>query len=120
MQVAELVDYAVNVLNHPLSHWRNDSEEGSQARASDEFYDTTGFGDVRRTVVLKIVRALYEKPKCSFTMPLDLYKQDDVYYFPDGAAFTRSEKPTAYMAAYVLAGNPNSRMLDAIRTKGQP
>ncbi len=74
---------------------------------------------MRRTVVLKIVRALYEKPKCSFTTPLDLYKSDDVYYFPDGAAFTRSEKPTAFMAAYILAVNANSRMLDASRIKGQ-
>ncbi len=118
MQVSELLDYAVNILNFPLSYWRNDSEEGSQARASDRFYDTGGFGDVRRIVVLKIVRALYEKPKCSFTTPLDLYKCDDVYYFPDGAAFTRSEKPTAFMAAYILAVNANSRMLDASRSRG--
>jgi hypothetical protein len=74
---------------------------------------------MRRAVVLKIVRALYEKPKCSFSTPLELYKSDDVYYFPDGAAFTKSEKPTAFMAAYILTVNPNSRMKDESRTKGQ-
>ena len=73
---------------------------------------------MRRAVLLRIVRALYSMPKCSFSLSLELYKQDDVYYFPDGAAFCKSEKPTAFMAASMLAVNPNSKMIEVTRNKG--
>ena len=73
---------------------------------------------MRGAVLLRIVRALYSMPKCSFALPLDLYRRDDVYYFPDGAAFCKAEKPTAYMAASILAANPNSKMMESTRTKG--
>ncbi len=73
---------------------------------------------MRGAVLLRIVRALYSMPKCSFALPLDLYRRDDVYYFPDGAAFCKAEKPTAYMAASILAANPNSKMMESTRIKG--
>ena len=47
-----------------------------------------------------------------------MYKSQ-VYYFPDGAACTKSEKPTAYMAAYILTVNPLSKMLPASRKRGE-
>jgi hypothetical protein len=119
MQVAELLDYSVNVLDLQLGYWRNDSRQGSEARTRDNTVDTTGKGDVRRYIVPKIVRALYGKPKCSFASPLELYVKDDTYYFPDGAAFCKSDKPTAFMSAYALSVNPACRMIDDSRLKGR-
>ena len=52
MQVAELLDYSVNVLDLRIGYWRNDSAQGSAARTRDNTVDTTGRGDVRRYVVL--------------------------------------------------------------------
>ncbi len=43
---------------------------------------------------------------------------DDVYYFPDGAAFCRIAKLTAYMAASILAANPNCKITEEARAKG--
>ena len=74
--------------------------------------------DLRKTVLLKVVRKMYDKPKCSFIVPLNLYLEEDVYYFPDGAAFTRTDKPPSFMAAAVLAVNPNSKMMHVTRNKG--
>ena len=59
IQVAKLIDYASDILNIPVSYWRNDSESGGAARKADDFYDTGGFGEVRRSVLLRIVRAMY-------------------------------------------------------------
>ncbi len=118
IQVAKLIDYASNILNIPASHWRNDSESGGAARVADNFYDTGGHGEMRRNVLLRIVRALYGKTQCSFSTPLELFREDDVYYFPDGAAFCKSDKPTAFMAASMLAGNSQSRMMEATGSKG--
>jgi hypothetical protein len=119
MQVADLLDYSVNVLNLQIGFWRNDSEQGSEARDRDNTIDTKGQGTVRRYVVLKIVRALYGKPYCSFSAPLELYRRDDTYYFPDGAAFCKSDKPTAFMAAYAMTVNDVARMTPDSRVKGQ-
>ncbi len=70
MQASELLDFAEDVLSIPISYWRNDSEEGNAARARDAFFDTAGYGRIRRHVVLRIIRAKYGLPKCSFTTPL--------------------------------------------------
>ena len=118
MKVAELLNYATDICNIPISYWRNDSVAGNAAKQADDIYDTSGSGDMRRIMLLKIVRALYSKTKCSFALPLALYKRNDVYYFPDGAAFCKAEKPTAFMAASIVAQNPDSRMLAVTRAKG--
>ncbi len=119
MQASVLLDFAEDVLNLPTSYWRNDSDTGNAARANDNFNDTAGFGRIRRTVVLRIVRAKYGLPKCSFTTPLELYREDDVYYFPDGAAFGRADKVSVYMAAYILSVNPAARMEPATRSSAE-
>ena len=119
MQASELLDFAEDVLNLPTSYWRNDSDTGNAARAHDNFYDTAGFGRIRRTVVLRIVRAKYGLPKCSFTTPLELYREDDVYYFPDGAAFGRADNVSVYMAAYILSVNPAARMEPATKVSAE-
>ncbi len=56
---------------------------------------------------------------CSFTTPLELYKEAEVSYIPDGAALGRVDKTTTFMAASILAVNPLSRMNQETRTKGQ-
>jgi hypothetical protein len=56
--------------------------------------------------------------KCSFMNPLPLYVDDDTYYFPDGAAFCKSDKPTAFMSAYALTVNPDARMLQDNKNRG--
>ncbi len=119
MQAGELMDYASDSLDIPMSYWRNDSDAGNAARKSDGFYNTEGFGELRRGVLLRIVHAKYGLPKCSFTTPLELYKEDDVYYFPDGAACGRGDKTTTFMAASILSVNPQSRMQEATRVKGE-
>ena len=101
-----------------MSYWRNDSETGSAARKDDDFYNTEGFGELRRGVLLRIVREMYGKPRCSFSTPLELYVEDDVYFFPGGAAFCRTDKASVYMAASILAVNPLSRMQESNRVKG--
>ncbi len=118
MQAGELMDYASENLDIPISYWRNDSETGNAACKSDGFYNTEGFGELRRGVLLRIVHAKYGLPKCSFTTPLELYKEDDVYYFPDGAAFGRTDKASVFMAASILAVNPQSRRQESTRVKG--
>jgi hypothetical protein len=115
VQAVDLLDYSINECGMPSSLWRNVSEVGQAERAKDNIMMG---GDIRRTLLLKVVRAMYDKPKCSFASPLELYREDDVYYFPDGAAFTTREKPTAFMAASILAVNPESKMDDKSRTKG--
>ncbi len=119
MQVSELLDYAVDICNIPISYWRNDSESGQAAKQADNIHEIGGDLDLRKTVLLKVVRMMYDKPKCSFIVPLNLYLEEDVYYFPDGAAFTKSDKPTAFMAAAVLAVNPGSKMWEYTRNKGK-
>jgi hypothetical protein len=116
VQAAELLDFAIKECGMPSSLWRNVSDVGQAARAKDNI---TMAGDVRRTLLLKVVRAMYDKPKCSFANPLELYREDDVYYFPDGAAFTTQQKPTAFMAASILAINPASKMDEKSRTRGR-
>ncbi len=119
IQASELMDFAEDVLSIPMSYWRNDSEAGNAARASDAFFDTAGYGRVRRHVVLRIIHAKYGLSKCSFTTPLELYREDDVYYFPDGAAFGRPDKVTTYMAAYILSVNPEALMETVTRERAQ-
>ncbi len=119
MQATELMDYAKEVFDIPESYWRNDSTEGNAARAADDFFNTAGFGEVRRSVLLRLIRARYGIPKCSFTTPQELYVQDDVYYFPEGAAFGRPDKVPVYAAAYILTMNPNSRMADSTKERAE-
>ena len=118
-QARELMDYASDNVDIQFSYWRNDSETGNAARQRDGFYDTAGFGALRRGILLRIVHAKYGLRKCSFTTPLELYKEDDVYYFPDGAAFGRGDKTTTFMAASILAVNPQSRLQENTRLKGE-
>jgi hypothetical protein len=106
-------------LNLELSYWRNSSEEGDEARRKERAVDTKGFGDVRNMVLLKIIRSKYGKSKCCFVHPLELYQDEDTYYFPDGAAFTRKEKPSAFMLAHALMMNPHYQMMEELRTKGE-
>jgi hypothetical protein len=119
IQVSELLDYCVDTLELPISYWRNDSEQGKAARARERAFDTTGYGDVRRYAVLKIIRAMYGKTKCSFVRPILLYEAEDTFYFPEGAAFCKQNKPNGFMAAHALTINPSYRMMQEIRTKGE-
>jgi hypothetical protein len=116
MQAVMFLDYSLNECGIVASMWRNVSDKGTAERAKDKIIMQ---GDIRRSLVLKVVRAMSDKPKCSFTTPLALYREDDVYYFPNGAAFTSSEKPTAFMAASILAVNPDSKMDEKSRKMGQ-
>ena len=115
VQAVKFLDYSLNECCIPASLWRNVSDTGKAERAKDNIMMK---GDIRRILLLKVVRAMYDKPKCSFPTPLELYREDDVYYFPDGAAFTTSDKPTAFMAASMLAVNPACRMDDKSRKRG--
>jgi hypothetical protein len=119
IQVSELLDFCVDTLMLPISYWRNDSEQGKLARTRERAYDTTGYGDVRRYVVLKVIRAMYNKTKCSFVKPILLYEAEDTFYFPEGAAFTKANKPNGYMAAHALTINPHYRMMPDMRTRGE-
>jgi hypothetical protein len=119
VQVAALLDYCVNVLNLELAYWRNASEEGDAARRKEKAVDTRGLGNVRQLVLLKIIRRMYGKPKCCFIHPLALYREEDTYYFPHGAAFTRDEKPSSFMLAHALMVNPQYQMMDKMRVKAE-
>ncbi len=119
MQVAELLTFAQDSCNIPLSFWKAESAEGNAAKAVDNIMGTLASGDMRRIALLRVVRALYDKPKCSFEVPPDLYgRKDDVYYFPDGVAFGKISKGTAYMAASILAANPAAKMNAEARRRG--
>ncbi len=113
VQVAALLDYAQDSCNIPLSLWKAASAEGKAAKEVDKLLGTLTYGDMRRIALLRVVRAMYDKPRCSFEVPPDLYgHQDDVYYFPDGVAFGKFSKGTAYMAASILAANSLARTSD--------
>ena len=115
-QVAQLLNFAKNAAHIPESFWRNDSVEGIAAKKADNVYNKD---DMRSILIMRLVRAMYSKGKCSFIHPrLGEQKDPDVYYFPEGAAFTSETKPPSFMTASVLAQNPEARMSAALRNKG--
>ena len=116
LQVSQLLNFAGNAANIPESFWRNDSAEGIAAKVAANVYNKE---DLRAFVVLKLIRAMYSKIKCRFFhLRAGQAEDPDVYYFPEGAAFTSEKKPNSFMAASVLSQNPDARMSTAIRNKG--
>ncbi len=115
MQVAELLNFARDACNIPETYWMNDSKEGEEAKKAENIFSC--HGNTRSSLLLKVVRALYSKPRCSFVLPM--FEQDDVYCFPNGAAFCSEKKPTAFMAASALAQNVNCKMRPTTRAKAE-
>ena len=116
MQVSQLLNLAGRSAAIPESFWRNDSAEGIAAKVAANVYNKD---DIRAILVLKLIRAMHSKRKCSFIHPrVGQPEEPDVYYFPEGAAFTSEKKPNSFVAASVLAQNPLSKMPDGIRMKG--
>ena len=117
IMIAEVVDFAYHSCNVPESFWKNYSQQGIDAKKKDNVYCPD---DMRQLLLLKVIRALHGKPRCSFINPSQsCEKEDDVYYFPDGAAFCDAHKPSGFMAACVLFWKPDAKMHEVTRDKGK-
>ena len=67
-------------------------------------------------MTLRITRAMHNKAWCSF-VPYIQSPRPDTYYFPDGIAFTNSQKSSTVAAASVLLGNPNAYLPEILIKK---
>jgi hypothetical protein len=113
MQIAQLVNFCRDRCGIPESFWRSESAEGTALKRADNFLMN---GNVRSHVLMKAIRAMYRKPKCSFVHGPN--PREDVYYFPEGAAFTNEKKPNPWMAASVLTLQLDAKMGPVMRSKG--